>query len=178
MKRINFDDLAVKAHATAVSKGWWPIPPSSRPFSEVFANFHSEVDEAWEEFRKWGMSQSRFIYTQQGTPEGIAIELADLLIRLADAKQAYGWHTIEHSIGPPRLCPSFPLLVNTLHAHIVYHYTDVHTRGPDGVYGEIAEILAHVEGFCQVFNVPLQDAIGIKLEYNKTRPYRHDGKKA
>jgi NTP pyrophosphatase (non-canonical NTP hydrolase) len=110
-------DLLLESHATALDKGWWE---QDRPFGDQVANFHGEVAEAWEEYRKYGLDPDRFLYLNDtdrpGKPEGIAAELADVMIRIADT--------------------------------------------------------------CARYDIPLEKAILAKLEYNKTRPYRHGGKKA
>lgn len=112
-KSISITELQHESHATAVEKGWWD---GERPFGDQVANFHAEVSEAWEEYRKQGLDPDKFLYFVDGKPEGIAAELADVLIRIGDT--------------------------------------------------------------CEHYNIPLEEAIAAKLEYNKTRPYRHGGKKA
>jgi NTP pyrophosphatase (non-canonical NTP hydrolase) len=110
-------DLLRESHSTALDKGWWE---GDRNFGDQISNFHGEVSEAWEEYRKYGLDPTRFLYPnctdRPGKPEGIAAELADVLIRIADT--------------------------------------------------------------CAHYDIPLEKAILDKLQYNKTRPYRHGGKKA
>lgn len=73
------------AHTTAVSKGWHD---TTRSFGEVCALLHSEISEAFEEHRKGGHPTR--VRWEQGKPEGIAIELADLVIRVFDLCGAEG----------------------------------------------------------------------------------------
>lgn len=83
-------DLIQRAHRTALDKGWWA---GERSFGDQVANFHGEVAEAWEEYRKYGLDPARFLYANDtdhpGKPEGIAAELADVLIRIADTCGRY-----------------------------------------------------------------------------------------
>lgn len=52
------------------------------------------------------------------------------------------------------------------------------TLKPEGVPVELADVLIRIFDFCQEKNIPLEHALRIKMDYNKTRPYRHGGKKA
>lgn len=47
---------------------------------------------------------------------------------------------------------------------------------PEGVAAEFADVLIRVADVCEQRGIPLEDAILEKLEYNKTRPWRHGGK--
>lgn len=111
---MHIKDLIKAVHDWAVGKGWWDGGP--RSIGDQFSNFHSELSEAWEEYRKHGMDSEKFIYVQDGKPEGLAVELADLVIRVVDT--------------------------------------------------------------CGAYNIPLEEAIELKMKYNETRPYRHGNKKA
>ena len=92
------DVLCSRSHDVALEKGWWANEETNpRSIGDQFANFHAEVSEAWEEYRKYGMDNAWFQYynmSDDGTvnpkPEGLAVELADLLIRVADTCDRYG----------------------------------------------------------------------------------------
>ena len=64
-------------HDNAVQHGWWD---DERSFAEIVALCHSELSEALEEDR----AGRDLIYIKDGKPEGIAIEMADLIIRALD----------------------------------------------------------------------------------------------
>lgn len=72
-------------HDWAERKGWWNDP---KPFSSQAANFHSEISEAWEEWRN-GHHPNEIYEGESGKPEGIPIELADCVIRIMDTCAFY-----------------------------------------------------------------------------------------
>lgn len=69
--------LAEKIHVNAQRHGWWDTPVS---FGDVAALVHSEVSEAFEEYR----NDNGMFYVKDGKPEGIAVELIDAVIRILD----------------------------------------------------------------------------------------------
>jgi len=50
------------------------------------------------------------------------------------------------------------------------------TKKPEGLAVEMADILIRVFDVCAAFNIPLADALAVKMTYNKTRSKRHGGK--
>lgn len=82
------DALAAECYRVAGEHGWWE---EERTFGEVIALMHSELSEALEEYRD-GRSKMEIHYVESQTdygavtmkPEGIAVELADVLIRIFD----------------------------------------------------------------------------------------------
>ena len=79
------------AHKQAKKSGWWEGEETSpRNYPEQLALFHSEISEALEEYRMHGLDPTKFIYyDEKGKPLGLAIELADLMIRLGDTCEKY-----------------------------------------------------------------------------------------
>ena len=78
MSQIN--NLCRKAHETAKEKGWHETLLETGDF---IANVHGEVSEAFEEYRA-GMSLRKIRFEEDNKPEGFPVELADVVIRIAD----------------------------------------------------------------------------------------------
>ena len=85
---MTLNAMARDCHALAVSKGWYDTEPG---FPEGIANMHAELSEALEAYRKPVVTGiGSFWHTPDGKPEGVPIELADLLIRVFDLCGFYG----------------------------------------------------------------------------------------
>ena len=83
---LTWSFLKAVSYETAKEKGWFDPPKS---FGEEVLLMHSELSEVVEEFRKGAdVTAIRFVdcplgKPEDGKPEGIPIEFADLVIRLA-----------------------------------------------------------------------------------------------
>jgi NTP pyrophosphatase (non-canonical NTP hydrolase) len=69
------NEMMAEVVAFEHSKGW---RPNDNQFGTSLALLTSEISEALEAFRLWGFSEP----DDQPKPEGVACELADVLIRL------------------------------------------------------------------------------------------------
>ena len=74
---MNLDQWAREIHKIAVEHGWWD---EERSFGEVVALCHSELSEALEADRRG----EELVENRDGKPEGVAVEMADCLIRILD----------------------------------------------------------------------------------------------
>ena len=169
---MNLKELQIEVHALAVEKGWHD---NERSVPELLCLVHSEVSEALEAYRVRGLESW---HRDDGKPEGVASELADVVIRLLDMSEhcdvelsvlgvVIGTQLRENMTVPEMLC--------VIHDHIC----DIPwvTFGNEFT-GTMCVAWSHVFIVAKYLNIDLASAILEKHEYNKTRPYRHGGKRA
>ena len=194
---MNINDLIKEAHENAVAHGWWE---EERPFAELIALTHSELSEALEEYRD-GRELGEIYYSctaggrgnenclfpgvrpcpekcKNLKPEGIPIELADVIIRIADyfgrykiqvdeLKSRATHQTVRDKIGT--LCELIA------HGHWLLGMAYV-SKEEELRYSLMALLVDHIRDFCQCNGIDIEKAINIKMRYNKTRPYKHNKK--
>lgn len=118
---LPIDEAVKQCYAIAKSKGWWE---ESVTFGDKIALMHTELSEAFEEFR------------------------------------------------------------NGHHLHEIYHNQIMSEEGeqyahakPEGVPIELADVIIRIFDLCGHYHIDIEEAIMIKMAYNKTRPYKHGGKR-
>ena len=212
---MNIRDLQREAHAIAKDKGWWD---EERNFGDLIALVHSELSEALEAYREWGLAGSLEVlrrtlspryatpeeseedvecwnildedtdrwdlwefaeYAMQCKPEGVASELADVVIRVADMAEWYGYDlSIAEEKKPfDYFEPSaltFGSRIAMLHEMVAEAFR--HEGSEILVEDALATLVAGVQHMAAHYGIDLDAAIEAKLEYNRGRSYRHGGK--
>ncbi len=186
-------DITAEIVANNTRLGWYE---NCAIFPEAMALLHSEVSEALEAWRGWGLADNTAVltYTDQATgqyalakPEGVGSEFADIFIRLLDDAWSFGVD-LEAVAGSGRLGidDSFAVNMNILHvmiakvsmAHESSDWGDEQgTRGGWTWRNQLGSILVFLRQLCEHYGIDLMAEYERKAAYNRTRPYRHGGKR-
>ena len=200
--------LQHEAHAIAESKGWWD---TERTFGDLIALVHSELSEALEAYRereleaytppddvigqpgKLGTTRQPHPFPGVGgyvnvkvstKPEGVAYELADVVIRVADMAEHYHWALDAAPIPEPEEwmefspAKSFGDWIGLCHIHA----SDALIAAwmpPERFISPLVSlnlVVRTVQRLAAHYGIDLDAAIEAKMEYNRTRSYRHGGK--
>ena len=192
---MNLADLQKEAHAIAVAKGWHDHDDEVT-FGDRMALVHSELSEALEAYREWGLKtfligKGDRVGQQDYKPEGVAYEMADVVIRVADTAEHYGVD-LDQQVAQLRevnwtgaiydQIETFGEWIALCHYNVstaMFHHWG---RDSSGNYSgsrpwwHVALLLKYLQLMAAHYNVDLDAAIAAKMEYNRTRPYRHGGK--
>ncbi len=179
---MKLTDLQREAHAIAKDHGWWDEP---RSFGDLIALVHSELSEALEAYRDFHDVQLRrrveAVDTHKVTyvhdlpdfrdyePVGVPMELADVVIRVADMAEHYRWALCTD--GTVSTQHSFGNWIALVHYHLAMAYGE----GRDE-QRYLNAALAVVYSMATHYGIDLESAIEAKMEYNRGRSYRHGGK--
>lgn len=194
---MKLNEFAKEVHQNAVEHGWWE---DQRTFGEIIALCHSELSEALEEYRAkrpmvYGDSidlTRRFtdmpdIVEMKLKPEGIAVELADCIIRIldwfgkeemdADALILEARTTIMCDVPCRVYAASLGDCIARWHLLLSLAYSCwCRASGTHSAALRMALCICEIRVWATENGVDMDEILNIKHEYNRTRPYRHGGK--
>jgi hypothetical protein len=170
-------------------KGWNAQAVS---FGEAMALLHSEASEALEAWRVWGLADNTAVltYTDQDTgqyalakPEGVGSEFADILIRLLDDCARFGVdlaaEVAEH-IGQYGYSSSFAENIDHMH-NLICRVSSAYEFAWDddgaGYRYALGGVYVFLVQLCGLYDIPLAWEYERKMNFNRTREYRHGGKR-
>ena len=179
---MNLAELQKEAHAIATDHGSWDEP---RTFGDLIALVHSDLSEAMEAYREHGDTEDhRDMHISPSIFEGVASELADVVIRVADMAEHYHWALDAAPIPEPEEwmefspAKSFGDWIGLCHIHA----SDALIAAwmpPERFISPLVSlnlVVPTVQRMAAHYGIDLDAAIEAKLEYNRTRSYRHGGK--
>lgn len=192
---MKLNKFAQEVHENAVKHGWWD---EERTFGEIIALCHSELSEALEELRTnrpmmYFVETNGFVVTDMSErkdekPEGIAVELADCIIRVLDyfGKEELDVDALMQEAMKDVMCDvpgriyaaTLSDCISRWHLLLSLAYACwCKASGTHASALRMARCVCEILAWGKVTDgVDFEMILDIKHEYNKTRPYRHGGK--
>lgn len=205
---MKLNKFTEEVHQNAVEHGWWD---EERSFGDIISLCHSELSEALEEFRakrgmvwytctagngggqpcnpdKWLDCKNEADCTYRSDkPEGIAVELADCVIRILDwfGKEELDTDALILQARTTIMCDvpcrvyaaSLGDCIARWHLLLSLAYSCwCRASGSHAAALRMARCVAEIAEWAEAKGVDLEGILDIKHAYNKTRPYRHGGK--
>ena len=108
------------------------------------------------------------------------MEINEYIEKIHEWARLKGWWDV------PRAFPELVALAHSELSEALEDYrngrdcneTYLEGEKPCGIPSELADLFIRVFDMCGYYNIDLEEALKIKMEYNEKRPYRHGGKKA
>ena len=163
-------------HANAVAHGFWE-PGSEPTFGEYCALIHEEISEAFSAWRNGEPDE----YVKDGKPEGVWVELADVVIRIGDLFGRYKVSIIKNEYYETMysdmveyvrkmLSVRFAMVISAIHELVSKAFM---CEDGKGAIRWLVNTLMFVYAYADHNGIDLDAIIDRKCAYNATRPYKH-----
>ena len=109
------------------------------------------------------------------------MQINDLVNASYKNAKDHGWHDSTRTIGD-LICLMHSELSEALEEHRNGHspsevyFNDDKPNKPEGIPVELADCIIRIFDFCGLHDINLEAVLKQKMEYNRTRPYRHGNK--
>ncbi len=160
------NEMIKRIHDNAVAHGFHD-PDSEPTFGEYCAFIHEEISEAFSAWRNGEPDE----YVVDGKPEGVWVELADVVIRCADAMAAWRCNFRIPDAQLDLRRDSFGEFISMLHFCVSEAYW--HNSAGDTKGIQLCLIVSIVYALAEHNCIDLDAIIDRKCAYNATRPYKH-----
>lgn len=197
-------EMTIEVSEFCHDKGWSGPGSPAKTFGDCMSLLHSEVSEAVEAFRDYGLDNVSAIvlettpchnpecfgnkndaHSHHLKPIGVPSEFADILIRLLDDCDRYGVDLEAAVAGSP------PVVVDkeeTFGTHMARLHVDIATATDDHFWrtdlgaepnskNRFARIYRHLKALAENYGIDLEAEYEEKMYYNRSRAIRHGGKR-
>lgn len=192
MTAKTIDDMRIEIRDLNIEKGW---RTGDNTLGDYIALLHTETAEATEAYRDHRLvdatapicgraAAGEEPYPEHGPskPEGVGSELADVVIRLLDTGDVFGFLVFDpdFELGDvadldPVVCdPDLPDLV-TFGDHMAWLDRRIDRMWTDQVAAPPLALRALVT-VARKYEIDLDAEYERKMAYNRTRPYQHGGR--
>lgn len=169
--------MALEVFEVNHANGWFD---DDRTIGDDLALLHSEVSEALEAYRRWGTDDATATRALDraavgltgdalAKPEGVGSELADVLIRLLDTVHRRdvvpSW--IDSSLG---FVTYYDVPQGTFGDHMAALHKTIAS-------GDLIGLLPQLLAVAWAWEIDLEFEYRRKIAFNRTRGYRHGGKR-
>lgn len=156
---VSLNELGRQVHESAREKGWYE-PGKEKTFLESMMLVVAEISEAAEEYRS-GFDYDEVYYKFE------PIEGLDQAEITTDGVRVFAYQAGDEP---------YPHSVEEMTPENAEQYG--YKAKPEGIPIEIADAVIRILDECANRGIDIDEAIRIKMEFNRTRPYRHGNKLA
>lgn len=193
-------DLTATIREINIAKGWRPADggPGSNTWGDYVALLHSEASEALEAYWDHRLAEVRSCWPdsvplathyrhspncmKMPKPEGVGSELADVVIRLLDMADMFGFKPYEMDVELADVVPltDYAVRRDTFGDSITWLHRRIATFGAnqtgDLFYTRAAYVLRAVVTIAENYGIDITREVNRKIEYNRTRAFQHGGR--